>query len=223
MSKSNDQLKSSRRHLLQTGLATLGGLLVASRASAADVCRITPEQTEGPFYPVRDQADKDADLTNVVGGKNNALGEVITIEGIVKDQDCKPVPGVLVEIWQACASGKYNHPGDPNTAPLDPNFQYWGKALSDANGFYRFKTIKPGAYQATASWKRPPHIHFKIQKLGYRGLITQLYFAGDALNDKDLILKDLSPEDQKSVVAPLVSGKGPFPTATFDIAIVSIV
>lgn len=218
-----NQMQSGRRQLMQIGLSMVGGLLVASKAGAGDICRLTPEQTEGPFYPVEDQADKDADLTSLQGRRGSALGEIITIEGILRDQFCNPVSGVLVEIWQACASGRYNHAGDPNPAPLDPNFQYWGKALTNSQGFYRFKTIKPGAYQANSTWKRPPHIHFKVSKLGYRELITQLYFAGESLNDKDLILKALSVEDQKSVIAPLSPGKGPHPTATFDISIVQIV
>ena len=209
----------SRRALLRTGLTMIGGL-VASQAVVAPVCQQTPEQTEGPFYPVKDQADKDADLTQVQGARAAALGTVIEVQGTVRDENCEPVAGVLVEIWQACASGKYNHPGDPNKAPLDPNFQYWGKALTEADGSYKFKTVIPGSYQANATWRRPPHIHFKISKLGYREIITQLYFKGDALNDKDLILKDLSPEEQERVVVPLIQKL--LPTATFDIGIVSI-
>lgn len=214
--------KSSRRDLLQIGLTALGSLIVAPVAQGAPLCQVTPDQTEGPFYPVKDQRDKDMDLTSVVGSNGKALGQVIGIEGVVVDQNCRPVQGVLVEIWQACASGKYNHPGDPNPAPLDPHFQYWGKALSDANGFYRFKTVLPGAYQANKTWRRPPHIHFKIQKLGYRELITQLYFEGESLNAKDLILQELSPEQQKNVVVPLVNKGGAFPIAKFDIGIVEI-
>lgn len=217
----NKQIR--RRQLIQGGLSVIGGLFIASKGEAAELCRLTPEQTEGPFYPIQDQADKDADLTTVQGRLGSASGEVIGVQGVVTDQHCKAVAGVLVEIWQACASGKYNHPGDPNPAPLDPHFQYWGKALTDSQGFYRFKTIKPGAYQANASWRRPPHVHFKVSKRGYKELITQLYFAGEDLNDKDLILKALPLEDQKSVIAPLLSGKGPFPVAEFNINIVQIV
>ncbi len=215
--------KHSRRNALQIGLTALGGMLLVPTASAASSCQLTPDQAKGPFYPIKDQLDKDGDLTSVRNLAGQALGKIILVEGLVSDQHCKPVQGVLVEIWQACASGKYDHPGDPNPAQLDPNFQYWGKALTDATGFYRFKTILPGAYPANSTWRRPPHIHFKIQKLGYRELITQLYFEGDPLNDKDLILQDLTPAERKNVVVPLVPGEGPVPTAQFNIGIVSVV
>lgn len=197
----------NRRTALRLGLFAAGaGLAASSTGLAEEICKInsvTPAQPEGPFYPKVDQADKDADLIYVQGQNQPALGEVIFIEGAVTDEACKPIEGALVEIWQACASGKYNHASDPNQAPLDPNFQYWGKALTDKNGMYRFRTVIPGAYQADVDWRRPPHIHYKIQKLGFRELITQLYFEGDSLNDKDLILQSLPLAEQKKVVVPL--------------------
>lgn len=189
-----------RRQFLQIGV---GSLMAAGVAKAADVCAPTPQQTEGPFYPVKDQKDKDWDLTQVAGRRGSALGEVIWVGGVVRDQNCDPVEGALVEIWQACASGKYDHPQDPNTAPLDPNFQYWGKAITDTKGQYVFKTIKPGSYPAAPGWVRPPHIHYKVTKLGFIELTTQLYFAGDALNSRDEILKRLKPTEQEQVVRPV--------------------
>lgn len=181
--------------------------VVASRAGAAgilgDACLRTPDQTEGPFYPIKDQADKDNDLTVVKGKAVRALGEIVYIRGQVMDDKCHPIPNALVEIWQACATGRYNHPGDPNKAKLDPNFQYWGKATTDKEGRYEFKTIKPGDYPASATWQRPPHIHYKVHALGFHDLTTQLYFAGDALNEKDLILNDLTPAERERVVIPL--------------------
>ncbi|MBI4042549.1 MAG: hypothetical protein HY391_03625 [Deltaproteobacteria bacterium] len=168
------------------------------------MCRATPRQTEGPFYPVDDQLDKDTDLTWVEGRSERATGQIIYVEGVVMDPNCQPIEGALVEIWQACESGRYNHPGDrENPAPLDPNFQYWGRALSDREGKYLFKTIVPGSYPAGPDWIRPSHIHFKIQKRGFLELITQMYFAGDPLNDKDLILQRLSQENQRSVIVEL--------------------
>lgn len=164
---------------------------------------LTPKQAEGPFYPIVDQMDKDADLVQFAGQTKAPIGEVIIIHGQVTNQFCQPVKNALVEIWQACASGRYNHESDPNTAELDPNFQYWGKAVTDAAGNYRFRTIIPGAYPADEGWVRPPHIHFKISRLGHRELITQMYFAGNDLNDKDLILQDLDHEDQEKVIVEL--------------------
>ncbi len=177
--------------------------MVAGIAKAAETCNLTPAQTEGPFYPVNEQEDTDWDLTRVKGKSGVAQGEVIWIGGVVTDQTCNPISGVLVEIWQACVSGRYDHPQDPNTAPLDPNFQYWGKAISDHQGRYLFKSILPGSYPAAPGWVRPPHIHYKVTKLGYIELTTQLYFAGDILNKKDRVLQRLSPAHQEQVVRPI--------------------
>ncbi|MES2801690.1 MAG: protocatechuate 3,4-dioxygenase [Bdellovibrionota bacterium] len=193
-----------RRELLRSGLlSSLSVFAFARVAQAEDVMCVkglTPKQVEGPFYPIVDQLDKDSDLINLKGSSHQAIGEVVIIEGLVTDQNCVPVKNALVEIWQACHTGKYNHAADPNPAELDPNFQYWGKAITDEKGFYRFRTIIPGAYPADTDWERPPHIHFKISALRHRELITQMYFAGQALNDKDLILQDLSATDQDKVV-----------------------
>lgn len=191
-------------------------------ASGAEVCvrALTPRQPEGPFYPVVPQVDTNADLVLMTGKNEPARGEIIIVQGQVTDQQCRPVQGVLVEIWQACHTGRYNHHADPNTAELDPNFQYWGKALTDANGNYRFRTIVPGAYPAGDGWVRPPHIHFKVSKLGYVELITQMYFAGDALNADDLILQRLSKAQQERVVIELKSQDGlPHPAGQFNIQI----
>lgn len=185
----------------------LGKLLVAAPVSVlgakqvlAQSCGLTPEQTEGPFYPIADQLDKDNDLTFVKGSKKKALGEECIIKGVVRNERCEPVAGALVEIWQACATGKYNHPGDPNPAKLDPNFQYWGRATTNSKGEYFFKTIMPGAYQATSTWKRPPHIHFKVHLRGFQELTTQMYWGGNALNKNDRILQSMSREERELVI-----------------------
>ncbi len=133
----------------------------------------------------------------------------------------------LSGIWQACETGKYDHPNDPNTAAVDPNFQYWGQAVTNAEGRYRFKTVIPGAYPASEDWMRPPHIHFKVHKRGYHELTSQLYFSGDPLNEKDLILQSLSELDQKKVIVDLVPVVDPKLEAgtklgQFDITIVRI-
>lgn len=199
----------NRRQLLVSALAFASASLVpvAGHSSTQALLALkqsnTPPQPEGPFYPIIDQLDKDSDLIVVAGAVEIAAGEVILVEGFVRDQNEVALPSALVEIWQACHTGKYNHPSDPNTAPLDPNFQYWGKAVTDENGFYRFRTILPGAYPAGDGWIRPPHIHFKIAKLGYNELITQMYFSGQELNDLDLILQDLPKEEQDKLVVPL--------------------
>lgn len=117
----------NRRNLLKNGVISTAALLALPlNTVAAEQCAPgkTPAQTSGPFYPVVDQVDTDADLILVNGAKSEAKGKIVIVEGIVTDQNCQIVPGALVEIWQACESGRYNHPSDPSDAPLDPNFQY---------------------------------------------------------------------------------------------------
>jgi protocatechuate 3,4-dioxygenase, beta subunit len=214
-----DTIDRSKRNALRTGL--LGAVFfTAAAAKAAPLCgELTPPQTEGPFYPESTAGEDDTDLTQ--GGK--ALGEVIFVEGVVTDENCDPVNGALVEIWQACSTGKYDHSGDPNPAALDPNFQYWGRAVTDAAGAYKFKTILPGAYPAAPGWDRPPHIHFKIAKIGFHELTTQLYFKGQKLNVKDRILLGIPKAERERVVSELVVKQGEtIPTANFPITLRSV-
>ncbi len=166
----------------------------------------TPKQPEGPFYPVVGQSDKDTDLTRVVGQSAAAKGAIIYVTGSILDRLCVPISGASVEIWQACATGRYNHPGDESGLELDEHFQYWGIAHSDAAGNYGFKTILPGSYPAGNNWIRPPHIHYKVAKLGFHELITQLYFEGNPHNEKDLILQGLPAADRPKVVRRLIPG-----------------
>lgn len=181
----------SRRQWLQATLGALG-TFSGSKVLGA-ICGVTPAQGEGPYYPERD-LNRDNDLVHF--GARAALGERIVLTGTVMDTACKPLAGALVEIWQAAASGKYNHTEDPNALPLDPNFQYWGRALTDTAGQYRFDTIIPGHYPLTPrlvgvpptgpGQYRPPHIHFKVHARGFRSLTTQMYFDPKSYDDADL-------------------------------------
>lgn len=191
----------NRRDILKAATA---GLLTAAHINSyagTKTCQGTPAQTEGPFYPIHQQSDKDLDLTQLTGHKKTARGKIIVIEGLLQDTNCKPLSNAKVEIWQANKWGRYQHKNDPNKAPLDPDFQGWGITTTDAEGKFQFKTIMPGAYPATANWVRPPHIHFKIFHKHHKTLTTQMYFAGQALNHKDQILLALSKKEQQSVIA----------------------
>jgi protocatechuate 3,4-dioxygenase, beta subunit len=218
-----------RRNFLKVGMgASAGTLLMAGilpRALAAS-CGLTPPQTPGPFYPGEENFSAENDLTRMPGRPDRALGQVIYLKGKVVDQNCEPVPGANVEIWQAAASGRYNHGRDPNPAPLDPNFRYWGETFTGEKGEYFFKTILPGAYPADRDWTRPPHIHVRVARLGYRELVTQMYFAGDPLNDKDLILQALPPEERARVVVSFrPAGEGHEPgslSGEFDLVLRSV-
>ena len=181
----------SRRQLLGASLA-LGGLAVCRpvmSALAQIQPRRTPEQVLGPFYPVLRGIDRGSDLTAVPGKSGRAQGQVIYVMGRVLNLKGEPVAGARVEVWQANMHGRYIHPADTNPAPLDPAFEGYGVQITDGEGRYRFKTIKPGAYPTgTDDWIRPPHIHFDVMGRANR-LVTQMYFDGEPLNEKDRFLQ----------------------------------
>ena len=119
-----------------------------------------------------------------------AAGERIIVRGRLTDENDRPVPHTMVEVWQANAAGRYQHPGDQHDAPVDPNFLGSGRIYSDADGWYQFTSIKPGAYpwpNHRNAW-RPNHIHFSLFGTGFATrLITQMYFPGDPLLPLDPI------------------------------------
>jgi protocatechuate 3,4-dioxygenase beta subunit len=137
----------------------------------------------GPVFGHMDLGDKDHDLIiNYASTGKSAIGERIVVRGKVLDESGKPVPNALIEVWQANAGGRYRHKNDSYLAPLDPNFGGCGRCLTDSDGNYSFRTIKPGPYpwpNGGNDW-RPAHIHFSIfgQAFAQR-LITQMYFEGD--------------------------------------------
>jgi protocatechuate 3,4-dioxygenase, beta subunit len=148
----------------------------------------TLSEVTGPVYGHEDIGDTDHDLTRQHSGE--PLGERIIVSGRVLDADGRPVPHSLVEIWQANAAGRYLHSNDNHAAPLDLNFTGAGRTLTDANGGYRFVTIKPGAYpwrNHDNAW-RPAHIHFSLFGHAFATrLVTQMYFPGDPLFPSDPI------------------------------------
>ncbi len=221
MTESESKSKINRRGLLIRGMAAMGALGASALHSArAESCLRTVTQPEGPFYPIEPQSDTDFDLTRVKGKVNKARGEEVILKGIVRDGSCNPIQGALVEIWQACDTGKYNHASDPNPAVLDPNFQYWGTFTTNENGEYHFKTIIPGAYAATAEWTRPPHIHMKVQLRGFEELITQVYFEEfSRLNATDRILRRLSRSERDDVIIDYKSTNGEVRVGSFDITL----
>ncbi len=187
----------SRRNILTGAIA--GAALIATGRAAKAACALTPYQIEGPFYPQAVQ-DYDWDLTRVSGGTGRAEGEVIEVTGRVLDAKCQPLPGSVLEVWQANVRGRYSHPGDKAAdRPLDPNFQSYARIVTDKDARYRFVSIIPGSYPAMGDWVRPPHIHFMVHAPFNPSATTQMYFAGDPLNDKDLLLAPLSPEQRASL------------------------
>ena len=190
----------TRRNLLKEIEFFSIGYISIPLSRQKPISDLTPEQIEGPFYPLKFPIDDDNDLTWIGKKKNQALGEKIIIAGQVLTRKYQPITSAKVEIWQACSSGRYNHEYDPNNAPIDPNFQGWGWTNTSGDGSYFFKTVKPGGYPVTTSWKRPPHIHFKVTLPNQEELITQLYFSEETtLNERDKILQRI-PNNQQSLV-----------------------
>ena len=216
--------KMNRRAMLHASLGVGVGVLGAGfvpGARPAEGCE-TPAQTEGPFYPTHPPPDTDLDLTTIRGRADRAEGVVIGISGLVLDEGLQPVPGALVDIWQANRHGRYAHEADPNPAPLDPAFQGSAQLRTDAQGRYRFTTIIPGAYPAAEGWMRPPHIHFKVARRGFHELVTQMYFAGEALNDADRLLQAVPEGERERLVVTLVDGAPhdvPAKTGVFNIVL----
>jgi protocatechuate 3,4-dioxygenase beta subunit len=208
----NKQGTLSRRALLQIAVP-LGGLAILNPIENAlaqtGALKLTPEQIMGPFYPVLRPLDRDSDLTRIVGKRGHAQGQIIHLMGRVLNSKGEPVRGARLEIWQANAKGRYAHPGDINPAPLDPNFQGYGVQVTDAEGRYRFKSIKPAAYPINPinpNAMRPPHIHFDVT--GKKGrLVTQMYFPGEPLNEGDIIFKELGVDKDAAIAKVLPPGK----------------
>jgi protocatechuate 3,4-dioxygenase beta subunit len=142
----------------------------------------TLTEVTGPVFADGWAGPDAVDLIRVHAG--TPLGERIIVAGRVLDADSRPVPGTLVELWQANSAGRYRHPVDQHDAPLDPNFDGVGQAITNDRGEYRFLTIKPGAYpwrNTDNSW-RPAHLHFGVFGPAFATrLVTQMYFPGDPL------------------------------------------
>jgi protocatechuate 3,4-dioxygenase, beta subunit len=155
----------------------------------------TLSERTGPLLGHDAVTPTDPDLTRQHAAEPQ--GERIIVTGRVVDGDGRPIPHTLVEIWQTNAAGRYRHVKDGHPAPLDPNFTGAGRAMTDAEGRYRFVTIKPGAYpwrNHSNAW-RPAHIHFSLFGPAFvTRLITQMYFPGDPLFAFDPILQSVRDE-----------------------------
>ena len=152
---------------------------------------LTLTELTGPGPAISAITPEDADLTRNAGTEGEAIGQRIIVTGRVLDDQGQAIPNTLLEIWQANAAGRYLHKRDQWPGPLDPNFLGMGRCLTNADGVYRFQTIRPGAYP----WKnhynawRPAHIHFSVFGPSMRSrLVTQMYFPDDPLHALDPIM-----------------------------------
>ena len=156
----------------------------------------------GPVFGAERVLPGDADLTTHAG--TEAIGQRIIVVGRVLDSDGQPVPHTLIELWQANASGRYAHPLDTWSAPLDPGFTGAGRVLTDAQGRYRFTTVKPGAYpwrNHHNAW-RPAHLHFSLFGFAFaQRLVTQMYFPDDPLLGQDPIFGAVPAASRQRLVS----------------------
>ncbi len=146
----------------------------------------TPTELSGPVFGYGEVKRGDSDLTKQHPGE--PIGERIVVSGRVLNENGRPVPNTLVEIWQANSAGRYPHRVDQHDAPTDPNFTGCGRVITDKQGRYRFITIRPGEYPWRNHYNawRPAHIHFSLFGQAFlQRLVTQMYFPGDPLLDAD--------------------------------------
>ncbi|MGA9040604.1 MAG: protocatechuate 3,4-dioxygenase subunit alpha [Terriglobales bacterium] len=162
----------------------------------------TPSQTVGPFFHIGCSKLLMPDLAG-----EEVAGVRITIEGRILDGDANPVPDAMIEIWQANAFGKYDHPADTQEKPLDPDFKGFGRVATDRNGKFRFTTIKPGSVPGIENTVQAPHLVVSIFMRGLlKRLVTRIYFPGDSENDNDPVLNSVALPRRKTLIARKAEG-----------------
>jgi protocatechuate 3,4-dioxygenase, alpha subunit len=176
----------------------------------------TPSQTVGPFFHFALERPQWSDLTRL-----GAKGERIAVEGRILDGDGAPVPDAFLELWQADAAGRYPHPDDPRwRQPQDPGFLGFGRVFTDAEGGFRFVTIRPGPVPGLGNSREAPHINVAVFARGLlKPLYTRIYFAGEAANEDDPVLNAITdPGRRQTLLARPREGPG-MPTYRFDIVL----
>src|SRR6516162_9822893 len=189
----------ARRRMLELAAGS-AALFSLGRHGRAARLPPTPQQTAGPFYPLSMPADSDNDLVQIAGHDGIAKGSITYVSGRVSDPDGRALRGARVEIWQCDINGRYHYVRDDRAgAPLDDNFQGYGQTTTDAEGGYRFRTIRPVPYPG-----RTPHIHFTVSGSALRRFTTQMYVAGEPLNERDGVLSGVrDPTARARLIIPL--------------------
>ena len=205
-----------RRRMLEIFAGGAAGYSLCGAPEAA-MLPPTPPQTAGPFYPRSFPADSDNDLVQITGRAGIATGTITYITGRVVDEADRGVSGARVEIWQCDANGRYHYVEDGRSdRPRDEDFQGYGQTLTIEGGSYHFRTIRPVPYPG-----RTPHIHFAVSGPGFPRFVTQMYVAGEPLNERDGVLMSVrDPAARARLIVPLRPAAEPDTLAgTFDIVL----
>ena len=206
-----------RRDFLLRASAGTAAFFTVKGAFAEQLIK-TAAQGEGPFYPDKLPLDTDNDLLIINDGITPAVGEITHLTGKVTDLKGNPVRNTLVKIWQADANGVYIHSRGGNREKQDKNFQGFGQFLTDLEGKYYFRCIKPVIYTG-----RPPHIHVAVERGNKRLLTTQLYIRGHKSNDRDGLFNQAKTKKAKETLLvdfnPIPGSKTGELAAKFDIVL----
>ena len=210
--------RATRRDVLRAAVSAAALAMSAPLAAANAALAPTPANALGPFYPPRKPADSDADLTQVAGQPAHAQGTLLYVTGRILDRRGEPLPNATIEVWQANAFGRYHHPADGDrSGALDPGFQGYGRLVTDVDGVYRLKTIKPPPYSG-----RTPHIHFIVASADVR-LTTQMFFENEARNERDFLYRNLDAAARRASTARFVDRSGAMEpqaiAATWDVVL----
>ncbi len=204
----------NRRQFL-SGMAA-GAAFFTTRGLFAEALSITPQLTEGPFYPDKMPLDTDNDLIIVNNAVTPAVGEITHLTGKVLNAKGDPIRNAFVEIWQVDNNGVYLNTRDSGHDKRDANFQGYGRFLTDSQGQYYFRTIKPVPYTG-----RTPHIHFGVSKNGQRIYTTQLFIKGHPQNERDGVFQGIRDAKARDTVLvdfkPIADSKIGELAANFDI------
>lgn len=198
-----------RRRQAIFALSALGVAPLARTQAGAG--RATPSQTLGPFYP-RSAGERprqtDADLLAFDGDRLLSRGVPLYLTGRILDRRGSPIAQAEVEIWQCDANAVYHHPAGGAESERDPHFQGYGRALSEADGRFHFRTIRPVPYPG-----RTPHIHVRIAPRSGGVLATQLYLPDEPGNPRDFLFRQLSRDEQAALTLTLRSTESTHPLA----------
>jgi protocatechuate 3,4-dioxygenase, beta subunit len=212
------ELLQGRRRFMQSII--FGAAAFSTRGAFAQELIETAPMTEGPFYPDKLPLDTDNDLLIINDAITPAVGEITHLTGLVLSASGEPVRNAFVEIWQADGKASYHHSGGRNPKGHDPNFQGYGRFLTDSKGRYYFRTIRPIPYSIGDVF-RTPHIHVALSRSGRRIFTTQLFIKGHKDNASDFLLNKVSdPRARETLLVdfrPLPESRLGELSANFDI------